>query len=236
MLSRGSTFLLCFWMGLILLFTYTYTYPYDLLSKLQFAQAHTESVPAFWAFNWHLTHLVTGDLDQLFTGNLFYPLEDSVLFNENLLSTALLSIPLFWLTGDSYLCYEASIFGSFILCSLGMYLLARQLGLDILASILASLIFSFSEYRSGTFIYGHYAAMQWMPFTLLFIHKYFDQKKRGHLYLAALFFGLQATASATYFILFSLFLLAFLIILCVQNKSFRSKSFYADAAPPFFLA
>ena len=234
--SLKKYFFAIFWLILLLFFSYIHTYPYDVLSQLHFETLHSELVPSYWVFNWHLTHLIRGEFDQLFSGNLFYPLNDSVLFNENLLSSAILAAPLFWLTGDSYLCYEILIFISFILCFLGMYLLSRQLNFDAVPSILAAFIFSFSEYRIGTYIYGHFATMQWMPFTLLYIHKYFDEKKCFNLYVAAIFYALQTTASAHYFVLFSLFLLVFIAILGFQNNALASRWFYKDAALPFVLA
>jgi len=235
-LSLKKYFFAIFWSALLLFFSYIYTYPYDVLSKLHFETMHSELVPSYWVFNWHLTHLIRGEFDQLFYGNLFYPLNDSVMFNENLLSSAILAVPLFWLTGDSYLCYEILIFISFILCFLGMYLLSRQLNFDTVPSILAAFIFSFSEFRIGIYTYGHFVTMQWMPFTLLYIHKYFDGKKCFNLYVAAIFYALQTMASAHYFILFSLFLLVFIVILGFQNNALASRSFYKDAALPFVIA
>jgi len=221
--------------GLTIFLAYLFTYPNDILSDTNIKYVHTDVVPSVWVFNWYLKSLAAGEFGRLFTGNLFYPLQDSIFFNENLLSTAALSVPVFWLTGDSYFCYRLAIFASFILCSLGMYLLARQLRISIFASILAAFIFSFSGYRYSIITYGHFAAMQWMPFTLLFAHKYFDQKRPCHLYWAALFFGLQVTASAHYFILFSLFVSTFVVILCIQNNVLLSRSFYRDAALPVIL-
>ena len=103
--SLKKYFFAIFWLILLLFFSYIHTYPYDVLSQLHFETLHSELVPAYWVFNWHLTHLIRGEFSQLFSGNLFYPLNDSILFNENLLSSAILAVPLFWLTGDSYLCY-----------------------------------------------------------------------------------------------------------------------------------
>jgi len=213
-----------------------YSYPHDIIGNFQASHVHTENVPAVWAFKWSLTHLANGQFGQLFTGNLFYPVNASVAFNVNLLSSAFLSLPLYWATGDFFLCYKVATFSSYVLGSLGMFLLARQLGLDIVASALASIIFAFSDYREAMSSYGHLVAMQWMPFTLLFTHKYFDEKKITCLYWSALFFGLQTTACATYFILFSLFILVFVIILGTQNNVLRSRRFYRDAAAPFALA
>jgi hypothetical protein len=235
MATWGSKVLLSLWLVCTCFFSYMYSYPLDPWSNLHFAEAGTDIIPAMWVFNWQLTHLASGDFEQLFTGNAFYPLEESVLFSVNLLSTAFLSVPLYWVTGDFFLCYRVSIFCSFVLCSVGMLLLSRQLKLGVLASIIASLVFAFSEYRLLS-SYANLAAMQWMPFTLLYIHKYFNEKRARHLYCAAIFFGLQTTACETYLILFSIIAMVFILILCHQNNTWRSKVFYRDASAPVILA
>ena len=159
MATWGSKVLLSLWLVCTCFFSYMYSYPLDPWSNLHFAEAGTDIIPAMWVFNWQLTHLDSGDFEQLFTGNAFYPLEESVLFSVNLLSTAFLSVPLYWVTGDFFLCYRVSIFCSFVLCSVGMLLLSRQLKLGVLASIIASLVFAFSEYRLLS-SYANLAAMQ----------------------------------------------------------------------------
>ena len=93
-------------------------------------------------------------------------------------------------------------FSSYILSSTGMLFLARSLKLDYIASFLAAMIFAFSEARYGASGYIHLLTIQWMPFTLLFIHKYFDNGKRVFLYGAFLFYLIQITASAYHAILF----------------------------------
>jgi len=78
--------------------------------------------------------------------------------------------------------------------------------------------------------------MQWMPFTLLFVHKYFDEGKRFSLYWASLFYVIQITASEHHAIFFSILILLFAFILGSQRGSLRSKKFFRDAVPPVLIA
>ena len=104
-----------------------------------------------------------------------------------------------------------------------MLLLARSLKLDHTASFLAAFIFAFSESRHGVSAYIHLLTIQWVPFALVFIHKYFDKGRRIFLYWAALFYLIQITASAYHCIFFSIILLMVIFILFFQQNNFKLK-------------
>jgi hypothetical protein len=234
MSSRKSFIFIGLWLTLVVLLSYLYSHPLDILSRGGYLNGWDLQL-ALWILNWQLSHLSSGNFAELFTGNMFFPLEHSVVFSINMLSTVLLNVPLFWITGDPEISFYASIQFSSILCAVGMFILARRLKLDIACAIVASLIFAFSEFR--LYVSGHLTllTMQWMPFTFLFIHKYFDEGKKAHLYWAALFFCLQITASAHYAIFFSIIVLAFVGILCFQQKIWSWQKFFSDGVGPVVM-
>jgi len=223
------------WLLLTILLAYWFSYPLDIFSRNNF-WGGIDPAPNLWVLNWQLTQLSSGNFEQLFTGNaFFYPLDRPILFNASTLSTALFTLPVFLVTKDPYICYAVAIFSSYILCSLGMLLLARSLKLDYAASFLAAFIFAFSEPRHGVSSYIHLSVIQWMPFTLVFVHKYFDEGRRIFLYWAALFYLIQITASAYQGIFFSIILLMAVFILFFQQSDFKFKKLALDAALPIFL-
>lgn len=232
--SKNSIVLIGLWFFLITVLSYMYSYPFDIFSRGAF-MGGTDISLSMWILNWQLRHLSSGNYAELFGGNMFYPLDNSVVFSVNMLSTAVLNIPLFLITGNSELSYNASNFLSFILCSASMFLLARSLKLDVPAAIVASLVFSFSEFRLYIHSYLNLTSMQWMPLTLLFIHNYIEQGKKAHLYWASLFFSLQITASAHHGIFFSIIVLAFAAILCFQQKIWCWEKFLSDAVGPVII-
>jgi hypothetical protein len=107
-----------------------------------------------------------------------------------------------------------------------MLLLARSLKLGYVASLLAALIFSFSEFRLGVSGYVHLITIQWIPFVLFFNHKYFDEGRKVFLYWASLFYLVQVTASAYYGIFFSIILLLFVGILFNQQKKLNLEKLH----------
>ena len=223
-----------FWLFLTILLAYWFSYPLDVFSRHNF-YGGKDQVTNLWVLNWQLTQLSSGNFDQLFTGNSFYPLDRPIYFNVSIFSTALFTLPVFLATKDPYICYTVAIFSSYILCSTGMLLLARSLKLDYAASFLAALVFAFSESRHGVSSYIHLVTIQWMPFTLLFVHKYFDERKRVFLYWASVFYLMQITASAYHGIFFSMILLLFVCILVFQQDDFRFGKFALDAGPPILI-
>ena len=227
-----SCFFYGFWFVLTILLAYWFSYPLDIFSRHSFFGGGNDATPSLWVLNWQLTQLSSWNFDQLFTGNSFYPLDRPIYFNASTFSTAVLTLPVFLATKDPYICYAVAIFSSYVLCSTGMLLLARSLKLDYAASFLAALIFAFSESRHGVSGYIHLLTIQWMPFTLLFVHKYFDKGRRAFLYWASIFYLMQITASAYHGIFFSMILLLFVCILVFQQDNFRLEKFALDAGPP----
>jgi hypothetical protein len=223
------------WFLLTILLAYWFSYPLDIFSRNNFWGGIDPTI-SLWVLNWQLTQLSLGNFDQLFTGNaFFYPLDRPIYLNAPTLSTALFTLPVFLVTKDPYICYAVAIFSSYILCSLGMFLLARSLKLDYAASFLAALIFAFSESRHGVSAYIHLVTIQWMPFTLVFIHKYFDEGRRIFLSWAAFFYLIQITASAYHGIFFSIILLMAIFILFFQQNNFKFKKLALDAAFPILI-
>jgi hypothetical protein len=233
--SKNSIVLISLWGGLIAVLSYLFSYPFDIFSRGAFGSAADTGL-AMWIFEWQLKHLSSGDFGALFAGNMFYPLDHSVLFSINVISTVILNVPLYWITSDPELSFNASIYFSYILCAGGMFFLARRLQLDIPSAIVASLIFSFSEYRLYFSSHLSLVTMQWMPLTFLVIHKYIDEGKKADLYWASLFYGLQITASAHYAILFSIILIAFVTIHYFQQKKWSWNKIFSDAVGPAILA
>lgn len=223
------------WLTLITFLSYLYSYPLDIFSRGAYPEVPDLNL-ALWIFDWQLEHLSSGHFGDLFAGNMFYPLDNSVVFSITMLSTVILNVPLFWVTGDAEFSFNASLFFSYVLCALGMFLLARRLRLDVPSAVAASLIFSFSEFR--LFLSGHLSlmTMQWMPFTLLFIHKYIEEVKKASLYWAALFYVLQITASAHYAIFFSFMVLAFSVVLFLQQQIREPQKIFYDALGPGAMA
>ena len=147
-----------------------------------------------WSLAWDAHALVTQPL-ALFDANIYYPQARTLAYSENLLGGAMFSAPVWWVTGNPVLAMNVAALASCVLCGAGAWLLARRLGLGPSAAFLGGVIFAFAPPRFLRLPQLHLTMIQWVPFTLAFLHSYLDTGRRRDLRLAALFFSLQALSS-----------------------------------------
>jgi len=147
-----------------------------------------------WSLAWDAHALVTQPL-ALFDANIYYPQARTLAYSENLLGGAIFSAPVWWVTGNPVLAMNVAALASCVLCGAGAWLLARRLGLGPSAAFLGGVIFAFAPPRFLRLPQLHLTMIQWVPFTLAFLHSYLDTGRRRDLRLAMLFFSLQALSS-----------------------------------------
>ncbi len=147
-----------------------------------------------WTVGWDL-HALTTPGQPLFDANIFFPSRHTLAYSENLVGFSLLAAPVRALGGDLVLSLNTASLLSLALCGLGAFVLARQLGLGVLASVLAGLVFAFAPPRLMRLGQPHQLAVQWIPFCLAFVHRYLATGTRRSLALAAVSFFLQALTS-----------------------------------------
>jgi hypothetical protein len=147
-----------------------------------------------WSLAWD-THALFAQPLSLFDANIYYPESRTLAYSENLLGGILFSAPAWWLTGNAVLAMNVAALASCVLCGAGGWLLARRLGLSNHAALLAGIVFAFTPPRFLRLSQLHLTMIQWVPFTLAFLHSYLDSGRRRDLLLAALFFTLQALSS-----------------------------------------
>jgi hypothetical protein len=147
-----------------------------------------------WTLAWDAHALVTQPL-ALFDANIYYPQARTLAYSENLIGGAIFSAPVWWITGNAVLAMNVAALASCVLCGVGAWLLARRLGLSTGAAFVAGVVFAFAPPRFLRLTQLHLTMIQWLPFTLAFLHSYLDTGRRRDLRLAAMFFSLQALSS-----------------------------------------
>ena len=126
-----------------------------------------------WILGWDADRLRHG-LHGLWQAPLFYPAPDTLAWSEHLLGIAILTAPIYWLTGNIVATYNVALIGSIVLGGMGLYLLARELTGRRDAAWIAGLTFACLPYRvaQGSHLQVLYAG--WMPLALLGLHRYFQ--------------------------------------------------------------
>ncbi len=132
---------------------------------------------------------------QIFDANIYYPYANTLAYSENLIGSAFIAAPVIWATGNYILAMNLAALATCVLCGTGGYLLARRLKIGIGGAFLCGLVFAFAPPRFFRMGQLHMTAVQWIPFSLAFLHTYLDTGSKRDLRLAIACFSLQALSS-----------------------------------------
>ena len=164
-------------------------------------RAHEATLPVspdtqlfIWTLAWD-THAVVHQPFAIFDSNIYYPERRTLAYSESLLGSTIFAAPVLWAGGNPLLAMNVVALLSVVLGGMGAYLLAVRLGMRRDAAILAGAIFAFAPARLFRISQLHLTTIQWVPFTLAFLHTYLDSRKPRDLRLAIAFFTLQVLTS-----------------------------------------
>jgi hypothetical protein len=163
-----------------------------------------------WTLAWDAYAFIHQPL-HIFDANIYYPFANTLAYSENLIGSAFFAAPIIWLTGNMVLAMNLTALITCVLCGLGAYLLARRVHISIGGAFICGLIFAFAPPRFFRMGQLHLTAVQWIPFSLAFLHSYLENGRRKDLLFAIGFFSLQALSSghgAAYLLISSLALIA----------------------------
>ena len=147
-----------------------------------------------WTLAWDAHAFLRQPLS-IFDANIYYPFANTLAYSENLIGSAFVAAPIIWLTGDAVLAMNLTALLTCVLCGTGAYLLARQVDVSPRGAFICGLIFAFAPPRFFRMGQLHMTAVQWIPFSLGFLHAYLAGGRRSNLLLALGFFSLQALSS-----------------------------------------
>jgi F5/8 type C domain-containing protein len=153
-----------------------------------------------WMLAWSGHALRTSPL-HLFDANIFHPLPKTLAFSESLVASALLVLPVDLAFGNPVLDHNVLVVATFVLGGVGTTLLLRELGCSLVPALAAGAVFVFNAFRWGTLTHVQVLSSQWMPWTLLALHRLFATgRRRTALAFAA---GMTAVAlSSVYYLYF----------------------------------
>jgi len=221
---------------LLVLFIYTIISVYflcPLLKDIRHTVIPGDGLFTSWTIGWDI-HSFLNDPLNIFNANIFYPNKNTLAYSDILLPPALLGLPVFLLTGSLLFTYNTLILISFILSAWGVYLLAKYHTKNTYASFIAGLIYGFATYKFANL--GHFQNLVtfWIPFTVLYLQKYFDTFKRKYLIFSSLFFIAQMLSSWNNGA-FLAFFLAFVLIVNYRSILANFKAIARDSIIPAIL-
>jgi len=118
---------------------------------------------------WHLGHALSSGQSPFLSEQIFAPMGTNLAFHNHTVLNAALCALLEPLTGP-LAAYNLSVLLTFVLCGYGMFLLARRLTGDDLASAVAGLLFAFCTFRVlRSMAHLNIASNQFLPFYVLLL-------------------------------------------------------------------
>jgi hypothetical protein len=147
-----------------------------------------------WTLAWD-AHAFLHQPFRIFDANIYYPFAGTLAYSENLIGSAFIAAPIIWLTGNLVLAMNLTALVTCVLCGTGAFVLARRLHVSLAGAFICGLIFAFAPPRFFRLGQLHMTAVQWIPFSLAFLHSYLDRGRRRDLLLAIACFSLQALSS-----------------------------------------
>lgn len=190
-----------------------------------------------WTLAWD-THAFLRQPLHIFDANVYYPFANTLAYSENLIGSAFIAAPIIWLSGNLVLAMNLTALITCWLCGIGAYLLARRVHISIAGAFICGLIFEFAPPRFFRLGQLHLTAVQWMPFSLAFLHSYLETSRRRDLLIAIGCFSLQALSSghgAVYLTLAIVALLAWHAVLGTPI-AFKQRLKDVGAAGAYLLA
>lgn len=189
--ERGSALAVT---GLFVVLTAVLTLPLSLEPATRAVALSADTRLFLWTLSWDVHALAHQPL-RLFDANIFYPEPRTLAYSEHVLGSALAGAPFLLASGNPVLALNAVLLLSCVLCGLGAYWLARELGITRGGAIAAGMIFAFAPPRFTRLAQLHLATVQWIPFCLAFVHAYLRRGRRRDLLAAVAFFTLQSLTS-----------------------------------------
>jgi hypothetical protein len=142
----------------------------------------TASLPGVWAMataSQKLTGLLTGPgaaLATFWDADIFYPAPKALLYSEPLIGPAVLTLPIWWMTGNGLLIFNLTAIACQALMGLGTFLLTRAFAGGVAGSFVTGLfaVFALTEALSaGPRL--EILSLCWLPFALLAWHRYVER-------------------------------------------------------------
>lgn len=161
-----------------------------------------------WVLAWNGHALLTNPL-HVWHAPIFFPYPDTLAYSDHHLLLALAALPILAL-GEPILAYNLLLLVSFALSGWAVMLLALALGAverpmagDLLAAFGAGAIFAFGTYRMTHLVHLQLLQTAWLPFALLFLHRYLRAPDRGgarwrDALLSGVFAGMQCITALYY--------------------------------------
>ena len=184
-----------------------------------------------WILGWdlqtlfaHPSWLLTG---RIFDANIFYPAPGTLAYADHLLLQALAVGPLYGVTHNLALCYNAIYLCSLVLSAWAMYAFVRSITGNTASALVAGLIWGFCPYRFSQLSHLQLQPLYWMPLTMFWFHRLALERTRRAAVGLGSAIALQAVSSIYYAIIGGVGLVIGGVLLAWPTKCWRDRRWWS---------
>ncbi|MDD5748051.1 MAG: hypothetical protein PHP64_03210, partial [Actinomycetota bacterium] len=164
-----------------------------------------------WTVAWDI-HALRNPLN-LFEANIFYPVHHSLAYSEHQITNGILGVPFWLLTGGNPVhTLNLVLLLNFLISAIGGYLLCFHLSRNRFAAVVCGTSFAFAPYMFSHVTQLSICSVGWVPLSLLFLHKYCEERHVYDAFLFGLFLAVQILANTYIGIFFSVALIIFFVV------------------------
>src|SRR5262245_48446829 len=158
---------------------------------------HNDPFLSIWRLSW-IAHVLPGDADRLFDGNIFHPHARTLAYSDATLLQGLIATPWLWAHVNQVLVYNLLLLTGIISSGMGMFVLVRHLTRDPDAALVSAAIFALAPYRIEHFMHLELQWSVWMPLTFLAVHRLFEKASGRRGMAVGVLLSLQLLSSIYY--------------------------------------
>jgi len=185
---------------------------------------HMDSVPdrgdpllSMWRAGW-VFHQLQGDPRGLFDANIFYPEPLTLTYSDSMLLPGLTAAPLLAAGVHPVTTYNLLLMSGFLLSGIAAALLVERLTGSSAAGFVAGIVFGFYPYHFEHYSHLELQMMQWMPLSLLAMHRFVETRAARYAIAAAVCAAAQLYSSMYYGVFFAIYAVVVLATLIATRR------------------
>jgi len=159
---------------------------------------------SMWRAGW-VFHQLQGDPRGLFDANIFYPEPLTLTYSDSMLLPGLTAAPLLAAGVHPVTTYNLLLISGFLFSGIAAALLVERLTGSSAAGFVAGIVFGFYPYHFEHYSHLELQMMQWMPLSLLAMHRFVETRAVRFAILAAVCAAAQLYSSMYYGVFFAIY-------------------------------
>lgn len=181
---------------------------------------HPDVLGWVYVYAWN-AHILTTNPGDYFNANIYYPNKNTLAYNSFSLTNGLIAMPINLIFHNPVLAYNFLILFSYVMSAFAMYLLTNYFLKNGTIAFISGLMFICTWFNYVRIQDVIIISSEWIPLSLLYLFKFFNDRKPKYIFMVLLFYLLQALTE-WYSAIFLAYTLGLCILLNVISKGMEA--------------